>query len=690
MFRCCRCYRVACALLLSFAFLNISSLLVPGSCSAQITESSPSPSGPVHLKISRSATQSTVPATLFGSFLEPIRSATYGGLWADVVENPSFEEGMWSSGNAAALLKERPELLHGSDVGLPLPWEPLDRSQGSRYAPVRGDAANSFQSILIMALPGKEVGILEKVYLPVQRELTYNGSLWIKHVEGGPEVRVSLRRRGHPSDILASATIIASSDIWTKFPFTLQLKAGSVAAQDPLDLVISLSDDARAKVDNIGLVPADAIDGMDPDVLALARDLHSPLVRFGGNYTSAYDWHDGIGPMDKRISKVNAAWGIPEYNTFGTAEFLDFCRLIGAEPQIALNLGTGSPQEAAEWVRYVDQHWAKHGGGLLWELGNELWGNFQIGYPTEARIAAKTLAFSKAVRGVDPHARLIATGGDEDSFPSWNAQQLALPLGSFDFLSTHFVVNDNVQLQNASEDFHTQASLALPWGLAGKMQEIKEQAVQAGRPNVKVAFTEWLAVPDGHPAPGFSNLGGALFAGGFLNMLMRNTDAIAISDMTGIIEFAGINKKHGQAFGAPAYWVLREYASTRPQILLSVATDTPTYDVHQGNQRLAEIKDVPYLDVVAAESTDKKSLVLFCVNRSLTHAEEAEIDLSAAGMTKGNARITTITGESILAENDELNPTKVSPQTHSQAFKGKLMHSFPARSVTVISLTQEK
>ena len=145
-------------------------------------------------------------------------------------------------------------------------------------------------------------------------------------------------------------------------------------------------------------------------MIAMSRELKTPIVRFGGNFTSAYHWRDGIGPRDQRVSMLNTAWGIPEYNQFGTDEFLRFCQLIGAEPQIALNLGTGTPQEAADWVQYVNAHWADHSGGLLWELGNELWGDFQVGYPTLPRVAEKTKSFSDAVRKVDPKARLIATG----------------------------------------------------------------------------------------------------------------------------------------------------------------------------------------------------------------------------------------------------------------------------------------
>ena len=120
-------------------------------------------------------------------------------------------------------------------------------------------------------------------------------------------------------------------------------------------------------IDQASLLPADAVDGMDLDMVAMARDLRTSIVRFGGNFTSAYHWRDGVGPRDKRISMLNTAWGIPEYNQFGTDEFLLFCHLINAQPQIALNLGSGTPEEAAAWVQYVNAHWGDRSSGLLWE-----------------------------------------------------------------------------------------------------------------------------------------------------------------------------------------------------------------------------------------------------------------------------------------------------------------------------------
>ena len=658
--------------------------------SAQITESGTISDAPIEVQITRPATPRTIPTSVFGSFLEPIGKSTYGGLWADALENPSFEGGLWSAGNVANMLRTRPELQRASQLGIPLPWEPLDQAQGNRYLPVWGDAANSSRSLLIMSMPDKEVGVRQMVYLPVHRELTYTGSVWLKHVRGPAQVTVSLRARNQEGRVLATQELDAAATKWTKYTFQLVLKQGQVAPLEPVDFVIALKDDARVEVDQASLMPADNIDGMDPDEIAMARDLHSPLIRFGGNFTSAYDWRDGIGPRDKRIGRLNVSWGIPEYNTFGTDEFLEFCKLINAQPQIALNLGTDTPQHAAEWVQYVNQHWGDHKGGLLWEMGNELWGDFQVGYPTLGRVAALTREVSEAVRKVDPHARLIATGADEDHFHDWNAAQLSNPPGTFNYLSTHFVVNDAVQMHNSTAEFRTMASLALPIGLGKQMHAIHDQIQQSPhRDHVKTAFTEWLMISRSRTGLNFTNMGGALFAGGFLNMIVRDSDIVPISDMTGIMEFGGIWKKRGQVYGAPAYWVLREYANAQPRTLLNVKSNSPEYSVAKGVDRLPEITDVPYLDVTAAESEGGKSLVLFCVNRHLTRSLTASFDLASLGVKGKSAKVTTLAADSILAENDEEDPNRVKPVTQTEAVHGAFTHKFPNASVTVIEIPMQ-
>jgi alpha-N-arabinofuranosidase len=230
------------------------------------------------------------------------------------------------------------------------------------------------------------------------------------------------------------------------------------------------------------------------------------------------------------------------------------------------------------------------------------------------------------------------------------------------------------------------AAIALPWGLSLRMHAIEKQAIESGHKDVRVAFTEWLMVSNSHAGPQFRNMGGGLFAGGFLNMLMRNSDVVTVSDMTGILEFGGIWKKREQVYGTPAYWVLRTFASEQPRTLLAVDSGTPTYTISKGIVRLPEIADVPYLDIVAAESEDRNKVILLCVNRNLSRPEKAIIDLNSMGIAKGTAKITVIAGESILSENDEQDPNRITADSHSERFDGDLNYTFPNASVVVIEI----
>ncbi len=631
-----------------------------------------------------------IPRTIFGTFLEPIGNSTYNGLWAELLENPSFESGLWSPEKTADMLRERPELRRSSSVAIPLPWEPLDARQGNRYEVHYGDAANSWQSLRVFAAPGESTGIKQRVYLPVHRTLDYEGSFYGRHLGGQAGVVVALRVRDQ-DEVLASQQIDVADQSWKKFSFTFHVPEGKLHRLDPVDFVVQVAGDGRVDLDQFSLMPSDAKDGLDPDAVSMAKAMHTPLVRFGGNFTSSYHWTDGIGPRDKRINTLNNSWGIPEYNSFGTDEFLEFCRQIGAEPQVALNLGSGTPEEAAAWVRYIDEHWSTH-SGLLWELGNELWGNWNLGYPTRDQLAARTLDFSRAIRAVDPTARLIATGADPEVFKSWNAIQLTNPPGTFNYLSTHFVVGTGeVQQKAPTADFIAEASLALPVELERRVRQEQDQIDTtpgySGKPHV--AFTEWLFIGERLNAPNFLNMGGAVITGGFLNMLIRNHEIVPISDMTGIMEFSGIWKKRSQVFGTPSYYAFKMYAGADIAKTVSVVANSGTYSVEHGVNRLPQIASVPYLDAVAAISADGKTLTLFCVNRSIATDIPSKIELH--GFTPArDAEVSVLDSSSLSDGNDEVSPDRVKP-TESRETIGPegWSHIFPHGSVTVISFKRK-
>ena len=666
----------------SCRWLAFFSLLAAALCSAQ-----PSVQRQTSIRIDARKTLHPIPRSIYGTFLEPIGNSIYGGLWAELLQNPSFEANLWVPTQISDMIKERPELAKASNLNLPLPWEPLNDSQGTRYAPRWNDVANSYQSLLLMALPAQETGIRQRVYLPIHRIGKYMGSVYLKLLSGPPDAEVSIRK---PGKVLATQKLHLASPDWKRYDFTLEIPANGLSPLEPSDFVLSVSGGTRLLVDQASLLPSDHVERMDPDMIRMVRELKSPIVRFGGNFTSAYHWRDGVGPLEKRISMLNIAWGMPEYNQFGTDEFLSFCRLIGAQPQIALNLGTGTPEEAAEWVEYVNSRQPDQKGGALWELGNELWANFQVGYPTLEDVPDRTKAFSAAVRRVDPQARLIATGADPDHFQEWNAAQLANAPDAFQYLSTHFVVTtSDIVAKDASPDFIARATFALPAGIERLLPKMHDQfASTSGTAGVKTAFTEWLFWAPNDSYPRYDNMGGAIATAGFLNMLLRSAHLVPIADMTGNIEFGGIWKKRGRAFGVPAYWAFRLYSTADSSRLIATETQGETYNVEQGATRIPTIPDVPYLDVVATLNESGSRVTIFCVNRDLSRDLTANIAITGF-VPAPQARVQALFADSIYEKNDELTPEHIRPrESFITVDSPEFQFTFRHEALTVIELSR--
>jgi alpha-N-arabinofuranosidase len=318
-----------------------------------------------------------------------------------------------------------------------------------------------------------------------------------------------------------------------------------------------------------------------------------------------------------------------------------------------------------------------------------LWGNWNTGYPKLGELAERTRSFSEAVRRVDPNSRLIATGQDPDAYKDWNAAQLTSPPGTFDFLSTHFVVtiSDAVGPDRSAETL-TRAAYALPVELGRRLRAMNSQigaSAHAGR--AKLAFTEWLYFDGRESAetPRFDNLGGALCAAGMLNMIMSNADIVPVSDMTGGIEFAGLWKKRGQVYATPAYHAFRMYAGAGAHTPVAATAEAASYDVHNGVRRLPEISHVPYLDVVAALDETGDQLLLFCINRHLRATFDGEIAIQGFHAVSGSAVL--LKAASRLDRNNEEKPHGVEPvRVPVEVRAGVARFAFPSESVTVIEL----
>jgi alpha-N-arabinofuranosidase len=671
-------------------FILLLAAALPGA--AQISLLAPMPAT-VTVHVAATGSQ-RVPDTIFGSFLEPLGNSINSGIVAEILVNPSLESGLWNHTNLENLFREQPELIGSSnDTGIPLPWQSLNTDAGNRFELHVGDAANSWQSLEIMGQPDDLTGIMQKVYLPVQRVLDYKISIYTKHLSGPTGLAVSFRDRINGS-VLAQARIDASATTWTKYYADLQLAPGQVRRLEAVNFAVAVEGTERVDVDQFSLIPADAIGVLDPDVVAMAKTMHITELRFGGNFSSYYHWRDGIGPQDKRITMENIAWGIPEYNIFGTDEFLQLCDSLHAIPQFDLNMGSGTPEEAADWVRYIRAH---HQGGVLYELGNELYGRWQVGYPTLSEVAARTLAFSRAVRAVDPGAELIATGLGPISDGKWNAAQLTDPPGTFSYLSLHFILGTNHPVkQPATPDFVAAAAYALPYAVGPYFDKVQQQVDEHPdlRGKVHFAVTEWLFNSKGYgernftdESPSWMNEGGAVLAAGFLNTVLRHTAQVKITDMTGLMEFAGIWKRREQVYAVPAFYAFQMYTVVKGDTILPVTTDSGTYAVTGGVRPLDDMSGIPYIDVVATRSHDGRFLRLLCVNRSLEEDVPVNFDLGAL-RAAGPVQMQQIKSASRYERNDEVEPEHVVPilSRLTPPHSGGLSVLLPHESVTVLQV----
>jgi alpha-N-arabinofuranosidase len=508
-------------------------------------------------------------------------------------------------------------------------------------------------------------------------------------------LNISLRSRSSEK-VLATVAVDATAGEWTKYAAKLKLKPGDVRRLEPVDFAVSVEGDERVEVDQISLMPEDAIGMFDPDVLHMAGEMHMSELRLGGNFSSYYHWRDGIGPLEKRVTMENIAWGIPEYNNFGTDEFLAYCKLLHAEPQLNLNMGSGTPQEAVDWVRYIRD---RYQGPLILEMGNELYGKWQVGYPAINEVAPRTLAFSQALKPVSQNAILMATGAPPNGFEKWNAAQLANPPGTFDLLTTHLITGTNhVRLNPYTPDFMAAAAYAVPFALGHDLDRMQAQidAVPGYKGAAHLAVTEWLFNSKGegernftNESPSSRNEGGAVMIASTFNTYFRHNGEVKLVDLTGLMEFAGIWKRREQVFASPAYYVFELYSAAKGETVLPVTTYSGTYTVKNGTLGYADVADVPYIDVVATRTADKRRVTLFCVNRSLTDDVPVEIDLGAF-VAGGVAEVERIAAVSRYVMNDEVEPKRVVPQISSlNLVEGKPpAMTLPHESVTVIRLLE--
>jgi len=450
--------------------------------------------------------------------------------------------------------------------------------------------------------------------------------------------------------------------------------------------------------------------GFRRDVMDQIRKVGVPIVRYpGGNFVSGYNWLDGVGPKQDRPQVLDKAWNTVNSNQFGTNEFMTWCKAVGTLPLMGLNLGTGTPEQAAALVEYCNldkgTEWSelrrKHGypepyNVKHWCLGNEMDGPWQIGHMPATEYGLKAQDAARQMRAVDPTLQLVACGSSGPNMPTyleWDREVLEQCYDYVDGLSLHRY------LGNTPEDTAGDSSkyLALNLTMDRQIEETLAvcdmvRGIHRSAKQLWLSFDEWnvwYRAGTGDPSMGhlpqsphlveeLYNLEDALLVGGIVNSLLRHADRVKIACLAQLVNVIApiMTNQDGlylQTIYYPYSWGL-EYAHGA---VLNVLTESPTYEV-------TGMGHVPYLDAVGTRAKDGK-VSLFVLNRDLAKAHSVEVNWQ--GKAPGQVLVSlTLTGNDLKAVNSFESPRKVVPQELPKPLTdiGRTKFEVPAHSYSVV------
>ena len=451
--------------------------------------------------------------------------------------------------------------------------------------------------------------------------------------------------------------------------------------------------------------------GFRKDVMDEVRQMGVPVVRYpGGNFVSGYNWLDGVGPKQDRPRVLDKAWNTLNTNQFGTNEFMAWCKAVGTEPLMGLNLGTGTPEEAAALVEYcnVDKgtKWSdlrrKHGFAepykvKRWCLGNEMDGPWQLGHMTATEYGLKAQDAARQMHYVDPSLQLIACGSSGPFVPTyleWDREVLEQCYDYVDGLSLHRYFGNN------ERDSGGDSAKFLALNLSMERQIAETVAVcdlvrghKRSSKKLWLSFDEWNVwyrarggeFANGHQreAPHLLeevyNLEDALLVGGLINSLIRNADRVKVACLAQLINvIAPIMTNASGLFRQTIYYPYSWALQFARGSVLNLVVESPTYEVKEMGQ-------VPYLDVVGTLDPENGRVSVFILNRDLSKAHTVELNWQ----DKAPARALSsqvLTEDDLKASNSFDAPQRVTPRALDKPSitGGRAKFEVPARSYTVV------
>jgi alpha-N-arabinofuranosidase len=622
---------------------------------------------------------------LYGANLEHIGQSVYGGVWAEMLRDRKFAGHDWMYTTAS-------EGLHNvnPNIGVVVPWEAVNPD----YANVRFIHDNTTyysgqqsQRITIIEADGNLHGIKQRG-LYVQAEASY-------------DIRIVLKGEGQKATLrLDNATwsIDSISDQWTTYETTLTPKQTNPNGEFSITTAAS----GTLWIGCASVMPSDNLHGFRADVIAALRDWQPTFLRWpGGNFVSAYDWRLGIGERDKRPSYLDSAWHQWETNDVGTDEFIKLCELVGSDPVLTINMGTGTASEAADWVEYCNGTRETEYGAIrtengsttpynlkTWFVGNEQFGNWQAGHVDAETYANRYLEFAQAMRSVDDSLELIAVGVPTDLYGHWNELVVKKAGQEIDQLSVHYYSIRTEKWETPP----TPEQLYLPkLAAAHEVEQMLEDTITridgfTSAP-MPIAFDEWNTYIGAKP-PDFIedyNLADALYTAALMNACIQRCDRIRLSAIFNLINVMGsylvypkyewtpVNLGRGGGWVAtsiieqdvdpvtikmPSTLVLELMTRYRGDVAVKCEVTSPGFSSPAAGN-LPAYDGIPIVHAATTYDTTSEKLYISIVNRSVDHPVELDIEGIENWDRSGEAMSYTVTGDTPLATNDLLQPDAV-------------------------------
>jgi alpha-L-arabinofuranosidase len=655
---------------------------------------------------------------LMGKFCEQLGANIYHGMDAQILFNHTF--GKWRffandhPDGGVSEQSDRKEIYKYKNDNWPDTTRVLDsfyngcawgwfhfgnKTDDVRMSPDVSAAGVRAQRVeMLNASPASPSGIAQWIYLPIHRIRNYSYRILVRAMK---PCKLQLQISPYPGNSAVVNETISVETKWDSYTGKFVMPEGS-NPDDVYAFSIVSSEPAHVVIARVTILPDDHINGADPDVIRMLRDSHLPLLRWpGGNFVSGYHWQDAVGPVDNRPTLHNPAWQGIEPNSFGTNEYLAFCSAVGCDPLICVNAGSGTAEEAAAWVEYCNgSENTKYGamraanghpkpyGVKLWEIGNELFGRWQISWTTPEGYADRFVRFAEAMHKADPTIEILATGAQGKQDCEWTKSLLATHSPYLKCKTDHILSWSPVGPNDDPWDiFQAYMSHAVE---AGKQYRwLQKEMMASGIAKPQVALTEMAVYPHWYNSEGFLGqmtsdqlinpvtIAEAVHYSTFLCESVRLNGFIRLITHTALVNHGGgLAKQRERVWAHPVYYshlMASAFAGATP---VGAQLSCGTFSTKREYGVIPKMEKVSVIDTVSAVGKSGE-LIILVVGRA---RESVSLDLQIKDLPKEmNAEVMSLTSANPWDGNN------IAPQTSSaKVMAGSLKFEIPPCSVTRI------